>query len=326
MVAERKGEMIAVAAAVLSLLALIPFDAGAAQDGRPVDVRVKPVPMDAAHWNTDKVGKLRYRGGIHVSSSDRRFGGLSGLMVSADGTRFTAVSDRGAWTRGALLYDASGNLSGVSHVIIEPIRETDGQPLVGKRGDAESLSPAPGGGVLVSFERDPKLRIYRDGGGIPTVLAAPDGVEEAPPNNGMEAVTLLADGRLLLVTEHEEQSGRYMGWIGGADGWSRLTYMSGEGFKPTGAVTLANGDVVFVERRFPLLSARVRKAAAGALEPGAEIEAVELARFQGSLTFDNMEGIDAREGPNGETLIYLLSDDNFNGLQRTLLMMFEVTE
>jgi hypothetical protein len=47
---------------------------------------------------------------------------------------------------------------------------------------------------------------------------------------------------------------------------------------------------------------------------------------EGSLTVDNMEGIDAREGPGGETLVYILSDDNDNPLQRTYLPMFELIE
>jgi hypothetical protein len=36
--------------------------------------------------------------------------------------------------------------------------------------------------------------------------------------------------------------------------------------------------------------------------------------------------IDARRGPGGETLIYVLSDDNANPLQRTYLLMFELIE
>jgi hypothetical protein len=39
---------------------------------------------------------------------------------------------------------------------------------------------------------------------------------------------------------------------------------------------------------------------------------------------DNMEGIAVRRGPKGETLLYLISDDNFSPLQRTLLLMFEL--
>ncbi len=330
----RREVRLSLSSAVLFMLGVFflanPVPAAAAPDASAIDVKATAVPLDAANWNADVTGRLRYRGGVHLTSPNKRFGGLSGLMVSADGTEFTAVSDGGTWTRGTLTYDANGNLSGVADVTIEPIRETDGKALVGARGDAESLAPAPEGRLVVAFERDPKLRIYARGEKRPTVLAAPEGIDRAPPNNGMEAVTRLADGRLLVVAEYAEEPGRFVGWIGGGpdgdSGWSRVTYLCDQGYKPTGATTLTNGDVVFVERRFPLLSIRMRLVPAATLEPGAEIEAQELARLEGSKSFDNMEGIDVRQGANGETLIYLVSDDNFQRIQRTLLMMFELIE
>lgn len=322
---------------LIPALLLIAAGAGTAAEVSVIDVKAQAVPLDVANWDANVAGQLRYRGGVHLTSPDKRFGGLSGLVVSDDGTAFTAVSDGGTWTRGTLVYDPDGNLSGVADVAIEPIRGIDGKSLVGARGDAESLAPAPDGGLVVAFERDPKLRIYSRGAKTPTALASPAGIDRAPPNSGMEAVARLADGRLLVVAEYAEDPGRFIGWIGGApnangsddgrkDGWSRVTYLSDQGYKPTGAATLANGNVLFVERRFPLLSIRVRMADASALEPGAEIEANELARLEGSRSFDNMEGIAARQGPDGETLIYLVSDDNFRSLQRTLLMMFELLE
>ena len=36
------------------------------------------------------------------------------------------------------------------------------------------------------------------------------------------------------------------------------------------------------------------------------------------------EGLAVRRGPRGETLLYVISDNNYWSLQRTLLMMFEV--
>ncbi|MBT3627577.1 MAG: esterase-like activity of phytase family protein, partial [Rhodospirillaceae bacterium] len=42
------------------------------------------------------------------------------------------------------------------------------------------------------------------------------------------------------------------------------------------------------------------------------------------LTVDNMEGIAVRRDGAGHTLVYLVSDDNFSVLQRTLLLMFEL--
>jgi hypothetical protein len=39
---------------------------------------------------------------------------------------------------------------------------------------------------------------------------------------------------------------------------------------------------------------------------------------------DNMEGVAVRQGPKGETFIYMISDDNYSPLQRTVLLMFEL--
>jgi hypothetical protein len=33
-----------------------------------------------------------------------------------------------------------------------------------------------------------------------------------------------------------------------------------------------------------------------------------------------------RRGPKGETLLYMISDNNFSPLQRTLLLMFELKQ
>ena len=62
------------------------------------------------------------------------------------------------------------------------------------------------------------------------------------------------------------------------------------------------------------------------MKPGARLEAENLAEIRFPLNVDNFEGIETRRGPGGETLIYVISDDNYNPLQRTLLMMFEVME
>ncbi len=105
-----------------------------------------------------------------------------------------------------------------------------------------------------------------------------------------------------------------------------MTYATSVGFKPTGATTLPGGDVLVLERRFPPIGARIRRLAKETIVPGAMLEGEVIARLEGSLTVDNMEGIDARRGPGGETLVYILSDDNDNPLQRTYLLMFELIE
>ena len=41
---------------------------------------------------------------------------------------------------------------------------------------------------------------------------------------------------------------------------------------------------------------------------------------------DNFEGIAVRRTGDSETMIYIISDDNFRDLQRNLLLMFSLAE
>ena len=60
------------------------------------------------------------------------------------------------------------------------------------------------------------------------------------------------------------------------------------------------------------------------IAPGRVVAGREIARLRAPMTVDNFEGIAARPASAGETLVYLLSDNNFNPLQRTLLLMFSL--
>ena len=303
-------------------LILLPVaDAGA----DPVLIQTKPVPLDAFDPAIRRVGRLEYRGGLQLSSSDNRFGGLSGLLVSADGQRLTAISDRGYWIGAVLRYDENGALAGIDKATITELRDAGGGSLArSPDGDAEGLAHAEGGSLVLSFEMRPKLLVYPRKGGRPVRLDSPPGLKDAAENQGIEALTRLADGRLLALTEGLETEGGVVGWIGGnRKSWSRVTWLTSGGFQPTGAATLRCGDVLVLERRILPPGARVRRLEASLIAGDAVLDGAEIARFEGTLTFDNMEGIDARDDA-GESLVYLVSDDNYSFLQRTLLLMFRI--
>ncbi|NNC71690.1 MAG: esterase-like activity of phytase family protein, partial [Sphingomonadaceae bacterium] len=59
------------------------------------------------------------------------------------------------------------------------------------------------------------------------------------------------------------------------------------------------------------------------LAEGAIIEGRSIARLDPPLTIDNMEAVVVGE-ENGRAVIWMASDDNFNPLQRTLLLKFEL--
>ena len=109
--------------------------------------------------------------------------------------------------------------------------------------------------------------------------------------------------------------------------WAELSYRTESGFKPTAAALLPDGAVLVLERRFSLiggLAIRLVRLETDTIGPGTIVQGKALARFSPPLAIDNMEAMAVRRGSKGETLIYLLSDDNFNPLQRTLLLRFEL--
>ena len=149
-----------------------------------------------------------------------------------------------------------------------------------------------------------------------------------PENGGIEALVRLPGGRVLALSEEmTTNDGAQVGWIGDGRNWSRLRYVAGPDFKPTGAARLPDGDVLVLERRFSRLSvpgARLVRVRADTIKPAATLIGEELARIEPPMTFDNFEGVTTRIGPQGEVFIYLLSDDNYFFLQRTLLLVFEL--
>ena len=108
-----------------------------------------------------------------------------------------------------------------------------------------------------------------------------------------------------------------------------MSYRPGPGFKPTSAALLPDGGVLVLERRFTLLGGlaiRVVRLSADEIKPGARLTGEELAFFRPPLAIDNMEALAVRRGPAGETLVYLMSDNNFNPIQRTLLLHFALDD
>ena len=85
--------------------------------------------------------------------------------------------------------------------------------------------------------------------------------------------------------------------------------------------------MLVLSRHFSVMGgarARLERVPAAAIEGGATLQGTLVARFQHPLTVDNFEGVAAVQGEDGATLVYILSDDNFNFLQRTLLLLFRV--
>ncbi len=308
------------------VLALAASCASAQNDG----VRARPIPLVENNPRQDRIGPLLYRGGLALTSSDSRFGGLSGLVVSDDGRRMLAVSDTGWWLRAELVYDPSGNLVDMTAVELAPLLGPDGTPQSGKQaGDAEALVRTPDGAFLVSFEGRHRLWRYDSIDAVAGPLPVPAALANAPRNGGLEAVGPLPDGGLLALTEsYQTSDDAVRGWVITQDTFAPIDYPFGGYFKPTDLTLLADGRVLVLERGYTPVAgvkARLMLMTTEDLGRAGPVGLTEIARLAPPVSVDNFEGLASRQNDAGETVLYFLSDDNFNPLQRTLLLQFVLT-
>jgi hypothetical protein len=324
-------------AAITLVLAVPPAFAEAPGNppGEPLAVTSAAVPLDPTDPGKTRVGRLEFRGGLHLSSPDPRFGGFSALSVSGDGTRLLAISDQGGWLTARLGYDERGSLVGLTDARTGVLHAPSGRPLAGKEfQDAESMAVLPDGSVMVGFERHHRLWRFPAGGvaldNPPVPQRVPKNLYKAPPNGGIEALGSLWDGRLFALTEYWIDKDMVRGWLGGGAGWWEIGYRFEGAYRPSDAGVMADNDLAVLERAYNpnrgIIGIRVAHVRTADLRRGARLKGELLAELLPPLTLDNFEGLACRANENGETILYLVSDNNFSDKQRTLLLMFAVKD
>jgi hypothetical protein len=319
-----KGTLLAT---TLAVAAALPSRVAAS----PVAVRSTSVPLSAQDPRRRVVGRLEYRGGLDLVSDDPRFGGISSLRVLPDGQHLAAITDEGSWLSARIVYDGR-RLQSLEDVEMGPLLDPDGKVPEGKDAkDAESLALLPDGEFVVGFEREHHLLRYPAGtgrpDGVPVPCPPPPGLEKAPFNGGIETLLALRGGGLLALTEYWIEKDEIVGWTGGPDDWKRLGMRFELALRPSDGALLPKGDVLILERAYNpqrgITSVRIRQVGRDRIRPGASLRGQLVAEFAPPLVLDNFEGISAVRDKDGETRVFLVSDDNFNHAeQRTLLLMF----
>jgi hypothetical protein len=324
------------------VLAAAPVAGLAAEPGfDAIELTAKPIERFLQTQDDPRFGALEFRGGLELVSADRRFGSLSGVDFSPDGSVLYAVSDKARWFSARPLVQG-GRLVGLDNAGVAPILNNAGEPLVGKRwGDAEALRIVARDGVpaaLVSFEGSNDLRAF-SGPDFPASRSVdvplPGSARNVDPNAGFEGLAIAPatsplEGGIVLVAEHWlDRNESHSGWIVGGPRAGRFSLVRSGGYDVTDAAFLPDGDLLVLERQlgFPLgVGMRIRRIAADDLRPGATVDGEVLLEADLRYQIDNMEGIAVTTGPDGETLIALVSDNNQNKLQRTLLLYFALVE
>jgi hypothetical protein len=129
-----------------------------------------------------------------LRSANRHFGGVSAIRVAADGANFIALTDKGFWWRGRIVYQDTRPVA-IADSEMAPILGPDGRPLAA-RGWFDTESIAEDGDTLyVGIERVHQIVRFNYGKdgllarGQP--IAVPPTMRSLPSNRGIEALVLV---------------------------------------------------------------------------------------------------------------------------------------
>lgn len=314
---------------------------------QPIIVDADPITSFIVQDPRIYFGALAFRGGLALTSQNTMFGAFSGLALTNDGAHLLAVSDTGQWLSAAVIR-AANVPKDLQNAHMMPIIGEDRQPLnKGKKwnADAEGLHLVQRAGAaiaLISFERQlGKLRsadLSHEGlNATALIMDESTSLNAIRGNQGIEAIVMPPQGSplegwLLVFGEKILRGGHHSAWALKGRRAIRFSIERRDNFDITAADFLPNGDLLLLERRFSLTegsAVRLRRLSRYDLtvetfSRGGLLDGMDLMTADLSHQIDNMEGMSIWQRADGTPVITLISDDNFNFFQRTLLLEFEL--
>ena len=256
------------------------------------------------------------------SVDEETFGGLSAIELSADGSRYLALSDRGTIWSGTI--ERRGNaITALTVDASRVLRMSDGALVGPGTSDSEGLALAPDGTAFVSFEGPARVVAYGDLSGPGQPLPRDPAFERMQPNSALEALAIGPDGALYTLPERSGRAQRPYPVYRLADGaWSIPFRIPRDGaFLPVGADIGPDGLFYLLERDFTGIGFRSRVRRFDLT--GAKVETLLQTR---TGVHDNLEGISVWRDDAGDLRMTLIADDNFKFFQTTEIVEYRVAD
>ncbi len=308
------------------------------------EFEASPISLADQVGSGDVYAGIRLLGALRLADAEidgLRLCGLSGLAWDEDAGLLYAISDKGVLFHLRPAFDEHGYLTGIRPVAAYPLRAAAGAPLRAPFDDSEGLAIRNGDNqrpgdteLVISFEEKPRVVRYGPKGEwrgeetLPSLLR--DVRNYRDPNQALEAVTLdprwgvLVGSETPLRNDPDRQirifasNGRFWNYPLGSAPGSALVDL----------VTLPDGGLLTLERAFvnplrPLVISLRRTEPLPA--PGTDqtlLKVADVAAFDSSRGWllDNFEGLTRYR----DQRFFMVSDDNCNTWQATLLVHFEL--
>ncbi|SNS91866.1 hypothetical protein SAMN04488078_10429 [Antarctobacter heliothermus] len=268
--------------------------------------------------------KVEFLGRLDWPAQAHDIGGFSGLELSDDGRRFVALSDRASLIEGQLVREGP-RLTRIEQDAPRRLRDRAGAPLTGSKADSEGLAIGRDGQMFISFEGHHRVWSY-DGPGRPQTLNSPRAFLGFEGNGGLEALAIDTQGRLYTLPERSGQLIRpFPVWRFDSGRWQQVYSIPRQGgFLPVGADFGPDGLFYLLEREFTGLAfrSRVRRFSFGEDRVLSEETLLETPAHK----HGNLEGLAVWRDETGAIRLTMVSDDNFQGFQRSEFVEYRVTD
>ncbi len=305
-----------------------------------VIIAARPIDQYQSARPGERVGQLIWRGGL-VLRGPEQFGGVSGITF-IDRQRFIMVIDQGLLVSGTLKNRIDGRPKELEDVQIVPIRNSKNEPLPPNYSrDAEAVETifrdGQAAAIRLGFENLTRVADFELEDGRPVgparEIPIPAWLSALRTNESIESVCIAPDtspvsGSTLLITETRlNEQGAHSAWLLGNRDRGALAMEVTSGFSPTDCAFLPNGDLLVLERGAGIFgfTMQLLRIKGDQVFPGSLMKGEVILTGSGG-DIDNMEGVAVRRTKEGTTRIIIVSDDNFNSWERTLLLEFELPE
>ncbi len=292
------------------------------------NIALQPLNLDPAHPGKRRIDELIFLAGWELGSGNGDFGGISALTALPDG-RFVGVSDAGTLIGFGLTSDDR-----TDRPFIAPLPESEGPDKSFRDRDSEGITyDAASGQFWVSYEAKHAIRRFSRSFARSNGMVRSAEMQRWPKNSGAETIVRLSDGRFVVIAETMEGESHEALLFSGdpvepGTVISRFGYRPPTGYRVTDGAMLPDGRLLLLHREIGIPNGFAAKLAV--VDPvnivkGARLKGRIIATLTTPLLVDNMEGVAVTEDGK-DTIIWLISDNNFNIIQRTLLMKFRLSE
>ena len=226
---------------------------------------------------------------------------MSGFRLDPKGERFIAVSDRGSWFTGRIVYQGR-EMTGLDEVEAAPLLGPDGRPITARGWyDSEALA-LDGTLAYVGIERVHRILRYDFAKGFTRArgeeIPVPPALRKLPSNKGLEALVVVPKnlplaGTLIALSERGlDADGNLIGFLIGGKTPGQFGLRRSRNFDVSDAVLLPSGELLVLERKFSWLAGvgiRIRRIPLKSLAPGAVVDGPAIFEADLGHEVDNME-------------------------------------